>query len=366
MNGKAWCAALLAAAVGLSALPAFADPIASGTDGKAKATPKEGKKRELEDYPKPDKQNKAKGTVTTVFKFHPEQTTNDEFTKFCGKGKEGVDKPKLRHVYADEETHGTSGAVDYNVSLSVVSKPDPKNIGKKIDTLTARVSAYGEIIPGSKDAKGAGAVSIDGSFADPFLFSDDNDQANYHSFEQGMDTSLELGTDTFFPTNLGPDGSWANGAQMSWRARVAPGLTSEPAAFWSDGAEGAIDLYSLLLTIDPDHQVHADLSFGSSNSFFDVDVHDVDGNLVSPGDLPAFTEAMESLIAGSFANGALTVPLSDLFSAGFVPTTAAEGDYTLGNSGSQTWNGAEPVPGPAALAIAATSMVFGGVRRRRG
>lgn len=363
MSRTKWCSALLCAA-GLAVSSAWADPIiTSGTDGQGKATPKSGGSREFVDYPKPDKKNEAKGTIQTTFKFHQERAPKDEITKYCEKGKESVDKPKVRHEYGKGELHDTVGAVDYNVSLVMVTKPDPKTPGKFIDQLETRVSSKGEIIPGSK-GKNGGAVSIEASFKDPFTFSDDNTEANYKSFEQGMDLSVDLGTDTFFPTDLGPDGSLAEGAYKAWRGRVAPGLVSDPTAFWDAPTPGAIDLYTLTLTIDSSHQVHADLWFGESNEFFSVDVTDGSGNIVAPEDLEAFSAAMEALIAANFVNGALMMPLEGLFSAGFVPTSLAMGDYTAGTAGSQAWNGLEPVPGPATLGAAAMCLLMGGRRRR--
>ncbi|GMV24524.1 MAG: hypothetical protein AMXMBFR58_05550 [Phycisphaerae bacterium] len=360
---KSMMVAATLAVVGFAALARAENPVLSGKDGSTKVTPRVAGTLKFKDWPKPDEENKANGKVQTNFKFHPEQLTVEDFTKYCTKGKEAVDKPTFRHKYAMAETHGTVGAVDWSVSIAMVTEPHKKDPTKLVERLATSVSGSGELIPGNKN--GFGEVSIVASFKDPFMFSDDNSDANYESFEQGMDVSLSVGTGTFFPSNLGPDGAWASAAVKTWRSRVCPGLVSEPKAFWDDSTPGAIDLYNLTLTIDPSHQVHASLEFGSSNSFFDVEVMDAAGNAVSPGDLGGFIAGVEAAIEASFVNGALVSPISELFSAGFVPTAAAEGDYTTGSAGSDTWMGVEPVPGSATLGVAGMGLVVWGPRRRR-
>jgi hypothetical protein len=188
--------------------------------------------------------------------------------------------------------------------------------------------------------------------------------------------SLKAGTS--FPEVFAPDnhsfGAVADKTSMTFRARVAPGAIADPSSFWPDGAAppGAIDLYTLVLTSDINHVVHAQLSFGAGTSNFGLDYTDALGMPIDPNN-PAQIQAIEAEIAGSFSGGNLTTDLNNLFTVGFVPATTGANpiqEFTAGSDNTLFLTANElPAPEPGSLTllcIGALGLVIHARRARHG
>jgi hypothetical protein len=154
---------------------------------------------------------------------------------------------------------------------------------------------------------------------------------------------------------------------MVFTGRVAPGVITDPDTFWSTGVTGAVDLFSLTLTSDLNHDITALLSFGRSTSQFTLDYKDQAGSSFDPFDpFNNTVRSIEATIASAFNSaGALDTDLINLFTVGFVPTSASE--FTLGSQDALTLTAAEvSVPEPSSwLLLAAGVIGFAGVSRGR-
>jgi hypothetical protein len=124
---------------------------------------------------------------------------------------------------------------------------------------------------------------------------------------------------------------------MIFRARVLAGVEPDPSVFWSDGLSGAVDLVTLVLTSDVNHNIDATLTLGMSTPEFLLTFSGT-GNAES---------AIETSFVGT--GGVLPVDLDDLFSAGFVPS-ASVSEFTVGLETSLAIT-ANEVPEPVSMLL---------------
>jgi hypothetical protein len=304
----------------------------------------------------------AKGDITTTFKFHPQQISTTNLTKDIKLGRIDPANPITR-VYTMPELHGTRGSVTYNNSFNI--------IGDGKTQIFFATLAEPEITPGVNKDDPTAKVSIESTSKDPFTFSSTNPEANFEFAPQGFDNSFSLLKGTAFPSmfapSLGSPGAIVDETSMVFMGRIAPGVISDPDAFWS-GVAGNVDLFSLTLTSDLNHDVTPVLSFGRSTSQFTLDYKNqagIDFNPFDPSD--PTVNSIKTAIASAFnKEGALDTDLTNLFTVGFVPISTSE--FTLGSQADLTLTAAEvPIPEPATWLLLGSFLagLAGAARRYR-
>jgi len=276
--------------------------IVAGTENKADIKPKDGvldRRTTKED----------KGKAVTEFVFHPADTQTTAFT--INPATKVVNPNPFTHTYSQVEAHGTAGSARYELQAETL-KVDDK------DRLIVSGKVTGTLTPGQ--SRPPQPVSIKADLKDPFVFSAST-EAPFGFESLGIDYAFSLLGGTRLPSDFsqspGDPGALAVGTALVFTARVAPGEIADPDAFWS-AVGGAVDLFTLRITSDSNHQVDADLTYGTSTSDFVLD-------------LPVDESWVEMTIEGAFGpSGALVAPLLELFTVGFVPAAAASA-FTLGS-----------------------------------
>jgi hypothetical protein len=278
--------------------------------------------------PEPSLLVRAKGRFQTRFDFHPVETRPAaEITKNFKTG--AVSPASVTDVYTLKEDHGTKGSATHKLSIGQI---EVKKDGKLVKVPQLKDNVVASITPGRTEK--AGAVSVSALFVDPFVFSDTSSDASFPFVSGGLDVRLSLSGGAF-PALFAPDavspGALAAGTGSSLRVRLVPGVVTDVDAFWSPGAPGAIDLFTLTLTSDAEQNVTALLVLGASDDRFTLDFSD-----------PA---SAKLAIEEAYVDGKLTEELEDVFVAGFVPRGGVS-EFTLGISQDVRLAGNELVPEP--------------------
>jgi hypothetical protein len=240
-------------------------------------------------------------------------------------------------------------------------------VGDGKPEVTFITRAEPQITPGVNKDDPTATVSIESTSKDPFTFSNTNPEATFEFAPQGFDNSFSLLKGTAFPSvfapSLGLFGAVTDETSMVFTGRVAPGVVTDPDAFWSSAASGSVDLFTLTLTSDLNHDVTPVLSFGHNTSQFTLDYKNQAGINFDPFDpLDPTLSSIEATIASAFnPEGMLDKDLTNLFTVGFIPASISE--FTLGSQSGLTLTAAEvPIPEPSTwLLLGAGLAGFAGV-----
>lgn len=298
-----------------------------------------GQKVEIEEKPKFAFTNRAvegtletrlrdgKGKVTTIFDFHPRETHPTPVAKNVETKVFSPDP--VSHNYVGTEDHRTTGSFIHDLDLRL-DRVNNKDKWFVVDSMKAT------IVPGEDSGR---KVKIEGRLDDPFVFSDTDLNAPFMFVPEGLDHSLSLSAGTRFPAMFASDaesfGAIASETAMIFRARVAPGVVSEPDDFWSSPSD-FIDLYTVTITpdpSDPNGHVQVEIDFGASTPDFALEFRDMLGMPFDPED-PLEVDAVEAIIETSFFDGVLLSDLDDIFTVGFDPddSLSSAGGFTHGAS----------------------------------
>jgi hypothetical protein len=280
--------------------------------------------------------------AVTVFDFHPPRTRPNFLTKNFNTG-QVPHQVQLDHDYAaTDELHRTSGNARHYLEINYRSLPNPKPNLPPVEVPFLRDSVTARLQPGF--AEDRSSVSIKAALRDPIAFSDTSPDAAFAFSDEGLNIPFSLGSVTAFPdvfaASPGDEGAIAEDTSFTMRVRVAPGVYSDPDAFWADGLAGAIDLFSVTLQSDALFNVDATLVVGTSTADF----------LIDSGGIATAEATLENAFAGN--QGRLLADLMDVFWVGFQPQ-AGVSEYTVGYARDADVAGWEPVPEPSGLLLLA-------------
>ncbi|MGA2499411.1 MAG: hypothetical protein ABSH20_16850 [Tepidisphaeraceae bacterium] len=207
-------AALAGGLILLGAVQVKGDAITGNEDGKFISKTGTLDERVLLNQP-------ATGTVTTIFNFHPLKTVDTPIAKNFNPPPPTVKPNPVVVNYPGAEEHGTTGKVTTtNTIRPVIIEGNPRKTGYLMGG-----EYKAEIIPGTTTPPKLVSVTV--NVKDPIAFSnDDASGAPFYFAPGGLDYSFSLLQDTAFP--LGQDAS----GSMTFDARVAPGVISDPDSFW--------------------------------------------------------------------------------------------------------------------------------------